>query len=221
LNVQTIEPRLNTARSILGTVQFPDKVVQPFTRLAAHAMSAPICVLFAHVGDKLVVRTGTNVPEWLEQQREIAHFFDDPASVPMRLMIDDVRTHELTRDSLSLQELGWRSLAILQFGVDSGSSAVLCVADTEVRTWSNADRDVLTDITGLIVMQVRRELRAREEMARQRTIEEARRQIEERFRRLFENSRDAIYMTARDGRFTDANPSMLECSATRVKSCYR
>jgi diguanylate cyclase (GGDEF)-like protein/PAS domain S-box-containing protein len=210
LNVETLERPVKSARFVLGTAQFPDKVVEPFTRLAAHAMGAPICVLFAHEGDKLLVRTGTNIPQWLEQKREIAHFFEDPTSVSMRLMIDDVQSHELTRDSVSLRELGWRSVAVLQFGVDSGSSAVLCVADTELRKWSTRDRDVLTDITGLIVMQVRREMRAREEMARQRTIEEARRQIEERFRRMFENSRDAIYMTSRDGRFTDANPSMFE-----------
>jgi PAS domain-containing protein len=101
-------------------------------------------------------------------------------------------------------------LVVLQFGIDGGVTAVLCVADSTVREWSAHDLDVLTDIAALIVMQIRRELRVREKPWRQRVIEEARRYTEERYRRLFESSRDAIYMTTRDGRFADANTSMLD-----------
>ncbi|MGH7466306.1 MAG: PAS domain S-box protein, partial [Longimicrobiales bacterium] len=36
------------------------------------------------------------------------------------------------------------------------------------------------------------------------------RESEERYRTLFEESRDAIYVTRRDGRFVDANPAALE-----------
>jgi PAS domain S-box-containing protein len=40
--------------------------------------------------------------------------------------------------------------------------------------------------------------------------EEAIRETEKRYRRLFEESRDAIYLTGRDGKFLDANRALLE-----------
>jgi PAS domain S-box-containing protein len=54
--------------------------------------------------------------------------------------------------------------------------------------------------------------RAGAEAARKQTevLIEGLRISEERYRTLFEESRDAIYMTSRDGRFVDANPAALE-----------
>ncbi|NOZ77465.1 MAG: PAS domain S-box protein, partial [Euryarchaeota archaeon] len=49
-----------------------------------------------------------------------------------------------------------------------------------------------------------------QEIADRVLAEEALRESEERFRALFENSRDAVYITWRDGRFIDFNDSMLE-----------
>jgi PAS domain S-box-containing protein len=50
----------------------------------------------------------------------------------------------------------------------------------------------------------------RESYVHQASLEEALFQSEERFRSLFEESRDAIYFTRADGTFIDANPSVLE-----------
>jgi diguanylate cyclase (GGDEF)-like protein/PAS domain S-box-containing protein len=50
----------------------------------------------------------------------------------------------------------------------------------------------------------------RESYVHQASLEEALVQSEERFRSLFEESRDAIYFTRADGTFIDANPSFLE-----------
>jgi diguanylate cyclase (GGDEF)-like protein/PAS domain S-box-containing protein len=50
----------------------------------------------------------------------------------------------------------------------------------------------------------------RESYVHQASLEEALFQSEERFRSLFEESRDAIYFTRADGTFIDANPSFLE-----------
>ena len=203
-------------RSVLGFAHFPDEVVEPFTRLAARTLGAPIAALFLKKGtgkdpdDRLILRCGSGLPDALLARREIPYFFDAAENVPPRVLIDDVTASPLTRDSSVLRDLSWQSLAVIQFGLDSGSSALLCVADVQPRAWSARESEMLMEIAGLIVLQVRREVRTRDEASRQHMIEEARRQSEERYRRLFDTSRDAIYMTSRDGVFTDANPSMLE-----------
>ncbi|MGQ0561474.1 MAG: putative bifunctional diguanylate cyclase/phosphodiesterase [Gemmatimonadota bacterium] len=189
---------------------FPDEAIEPFTRLAARTLAAPMAALFLKQDDRLVLRCGSGLPELLLAQREVSGFFASKEVVPPRVLIDDTRTNPLTRDSGLLAQLAWQSLAVMQFGLDSGSSALLCVADVQARAWSQRNAELLTEIAGLIVLQVRRELGTRDEAARQRMIEEARRQSEERYRRLFESSRDAIYMTTREGQFVDANSSMLE-----------
>ncbi|RLB03875.1 MAG: hypothetical protein DRG50_09670, partial [Deltaproteobacteria bacterium] len=53
-------------------------------------------------------------------------------------------------------------------------------------------------------------LQLKREISERRQIEEALRQSEEKFRTLFEDSRDAIYITTREGNFIDANQSALD-----------
>ncbi|MFQ5886958.1 MAG: PAS domain S-box protein, partial [Anaerolineae bacterium] len=50
----------------------------------------------------------------------------------------------------------------------------------------------------------------REKSEERKRAEETLQESEERYRALFEQSRDAIYVTSRDGRIVDVNRSMLE-----------
>src|SRR5208283_4805540 len=48
-----------------------------------------------------------------------------------------------------------------------------------------------------------------QEIVQRKRADEALRESEQRYRTLFEESRDAIYMTTRDGRLVDANQAFL------------
>ncbi len=50
----------------------------------------------------------------------------------------------------------------------------------------------------------------KQEIAERKRVEEALRKSEQKYRTLFEDSRDAITMTTREGRFTDVNQSALD-----------
>ena len=190
-----------------GYTAFPDEAVEPYARLAARTFGAPMVGIFIRQGDTLLLKCGSGLPP---MDPSVPYFFATDKPVPPRLLIEDVRGAPSIRDVTPLEQLSWRSIACIQFGLDSGGNGLLCVADVQPRMWTQREADLLVEIAGLIVMQVRRELRNREEAARQRIVEEARRHSEERYRRLFENSRDAIYMTTREGKFLDANTSMVE-----------
>jgi diguanylate cyclase (GGDEF)-like protein/PAS domain S-box-containing protein len=211
-----LDAHLSNAGYLHGLADFPDEVIEPFTRLAARTLEAPVAALFLKKGtgslpaDRLILRSGSGLPDSLPPRCEIPYFFTPGENVPPRVMIDDTRSDAATRDAAILTELNWQSIAVIQFGLDSGASVLLCVADFKPRTWSARESELLTEIAGLIVVQVRREIRMVLEASQQRAIEVARRQSEERYRRLFDTSRDAIYMTSREGYFIDANPSMLE-----------
>ena len=206
----SLEHTAAASRSLLGLAVFPDEAVEPYTRLAARALSAPVAALFLREGNRLLLRCGSGLPEVLHDQRELPYFFPDDASLPPRMAISDTSSSALTRESAVLQQLAWHAIAVVQFGLESGAVALLCVADVQPREWTPRENELLAEIAGLVVLQVRREIRARTEAAHQRAVEAARLQMEERYRRLFESSRDAIYMTTRAGVFLEGNPSMLE-----------
>lgn len=206
-SVSPLESTSSFSGSPFGHAVFPEEAVEPYARLAARSFGVPMVAIFLRQGDKLFLRCGAGLPAI---EPTVPFFFAANQSVPPRVLIEDVRNDPLIHDATGLNQLAWRALACIQFGLDSGGSAMLCVADVQPRSWTTRDAELLVEIAGLIVMQVRREIGNRDEAARQRVIEEARRQSEERYRRLFESSRDAIYMTTRDGSFVDANTSMLE-----------
>lgn len=79
----------------------------------------------------------------------------------------------------------------------------LCVMDRRLREWRSEEVMLLEDVATMVVAEI--------ELSAWRSLEtDTRRGPEARYRQLFEESRTAIYMTTRDGRFIDANTAMLE-----------
>jgi len=56
----------------------------------------------------------------------------------------------------------------------------------------------------------RRSKESTREAAELRRAGEATREAEEKYRTLFDESNDAIYITSREGKFLDVNPALLE-----------
>jgi diguanylate cyclase (GGDEF)-like protein/PAS domain S-box-containing protein len=198
----------DASRTSWGTGQtFPDEAVEPYTRVATAAFNAPMAAVFLRTRDQLNLRVSYGIEG---ERGTFAHFFSDLQAVPPKVLISDVHNDPQVGNTETLDRLGWKAIACIQFGLDNGATGMFCVADSQPREWSERDDALLVEFAGLLVTQVRREVRTRSDSARQLLIEQARRQSEERYRRLFESSRDAIYMTTQDGQFADANAAMLE-----------
>jgi hypothetical protein len=75
-----LDPHPADAGPLHGLADFPDEVIEPFTRLAVRALAAPVAILFLKKGtgslpdDRLVVRCGTGLPDSLSPRREIPYF---------------------------------------------------------------------------------------------------------------------------------------------------
>ena len=117
--------------SLFGFAQFPDEAVEPFTRLAARSLTAPVAAVFLRQTDELILRCGTGLPEALKTERHVPGFFAANQTIPPRILIDDVRTSALTSGSATLERYAWQSIAVLQFSLENGTSALLCVADVQ------------------------------------------------------------------------------------------
>jgi diguanylate cyclase (GGDEF)-like protein/PAS domain S-box-containing protein len=202
-----LEDASRTSWGAGALANFPDEAIEPYARLATAAFNVPMAAVFLRSGDELKLRVSHGIPP---QPKTLPHFFKDFHALPPRVYVNDVDVDSNIGNREALDRLGWRSFACIQFGLDNGATGMFCVADNSPRAWSAQDGELLVEFAGLLVTQVRREVRMRADSARQILIEQARRQSEERYRRLFESSRDAIYMTTQDGSFADANNAMLE-----------
>jgi diguanylate cyclase (GGDEF)-like protein/PAS domain S-box-containing protein len=96
--------------------------------------------------------------------------------------------------------LAWYGIPVLRNGALLG--ALACVSQRP-RSWSAQDQGILTDLAESLADQLELTGGAARDL-------DARPRADTRYRDLFERSRDAIYMTQRDGRLIDVNIAMLD-----------
>jgi PAS domain S-box-containing protein len=122
----------------------------------------------------------------------------------------------VTRGDLNARVLGSSKVEILE-SLKSMTNQMIESVSREMAERRRAEQALEKARNGLEVRVEERTLELtranallKQEVSERKRAEEALRDSEKRYRALFENSRDAIYSSSREGRFIDVNQSFLE-----------
>ncbi len=186
--------------------QAADAALGRLTRLATEVLGAPVALLFL-CDDQGLARGASSgslsgwTPEFeallADELCQHVSSSDEPLRFP------DGFGSLLSGSSAVQQPDMDAGLAVRLAGADERVYGALMVLDRDARKWTGRDLDLLRGIAATVTT----EIEFREE---RRLSENALRQSEERYRSLFEDSRDAIYSTSSDGSFEEFNQSVLD-----------
>lgn len=131
------------------------------TRVAAHALNAPVALLTVVADDRQSLKSSVGLPEPWHSKREmpLSHSFcQHGVGCADPLVVADARDHPLLRDSPAIADLG----AIAYLGVplctsDSYELGALCVIDHRRRDWSTDEIAVLRDIADTVEHEIQLE----------------------------------------------------------------
>lgn len=131
------------------------------TRVAAHALNAPVALLTVVADDRQFLKSSVGLPEPWHSKREMAlshSFCQHGVGCADPLVVADARDHPLLRDSAAIADLG----AIAYLGVplrtsDSYELGALCVIDHRRRDWSSDEIAVLRDIADTVEHEIQLE----------------------------------------------------------------
>ncbi len=193
------------------------------TRLAARVLHVPVALVSLVDHDRQFFLSCVGLPEPWAARREVPLSYSFckyvvAASAP--LIIDDTRTHPLAQSSPAIAELGFLAYIGIPLRTPDGHTiGALCVADRVPRSWSTEEIATAQDLGAVATTEIERqndivERRDAEaavrRLAEQQRVEQALRESEARFSKVFHASLVGISISAlADGRYLEVNDRCL------------
>lgn len=194
----------------------PEESFDRATRLAARLLSVPVSLVTIVAADRQFFKSQQGLGEPWASRREtpLSHSFCKHVVADDRpLVVADARQHPLVASNAAVDDLGVVAYLGVPVRDDAGQPlGALCAINDRPRRWDDDDLAVLEDLAGFLGTELRLRQASGELAEIARTERAARergeRSAEVRFRRLAENSSDAIFVL----RFAPA-PSVVYLNA--------
>ncbi len=152
--------RLQAVRSS-GLLDSPlEERFDRLTRVAAHALSAPVALLSVVEEDRQFVKSSVGLAEPWHSKREmpLSHSFCQHGVGCSALVVADAREHPQLRNSPAIADLGAIAyLGIPLRSVDGYELGAICVIDHRRRDWSADEIAVLRDIADAVEQEIQLE----------------------------------------------------------------
>lgn len=169
----------------------PEETFDRLTSLARRILNAPVALVSLVDGDRQFFKSCAGLREpWLSRRETpLSHSFcQHVVALGAPLVVADARRHPLVWSNLGIEELGIVAYAGLPLATSDGHTiGSFCVTDSEPRTWTWNEIEILKDLAAIAMGDI--ELRW---LARQ--ADDARAQAEARVRAL---ERQLLTETAR------------------------
>lgn len=150
--------RLRAVRSSGLLDSPPEPRFDRLTRVAAHALGAPIVLLTVIDEDRQFVKSNVGLAQPWASRREmpLSHSFCQHAvGCADPLVVPDAREHPLLRNNLAIGELGAIAyIGIPLRGADEQELGTLCAIDHRRRDWSAEEIDLLRDIADAVKHEI-------------------------------------------------------------------
>ncbi len=179
------------------------------SRLAARFTNSPVALVSLVDSNRQFFKSCIGLPEPWNRSREtpLSHSFCQHNRVAGKpLVIPDARENPLFKDNLAVRDLD--VIAYLGIPLVTSDLYVLgsfCVIDSKPRSWTINEIETVRDLAAAVMTEI--ELRT--EISKRQQAENELLESEEKFRVLFENSKDSNYISTIEGNIVEANRSFL------------
>ncbi|MEP7187675.1 MAG: PAS domain S-box protein [Roseiflexaceae bacterium] len=190
------------------------------TRLAARLLHAPVALVSLVDEERQFFKSAVGLGEPWATRREtpLSHSFCQYVVASGEpLIIADAREHPLLRNNPAIPELGVVAYAGMPLMTHDGQRlGSFCVIDTVPRTWTEAEIDILRDLSASVITEI--ELLA-DNIERQRAEETAQRLADQR-KRLLEVAQTVVSSLALDEILPQLQRSLQLVVAHNALSIY-
>jgi two-component system, cell cycle sensor histidine kinase and response regulator CckA len=139
---------------LLGTP--PQADFDRLTRLAAHALRAPVTMISFVDQAQQFVKSAVGLPDPWCSSRELPHTLcSHVVASGAPIVLEDVAAHPLYGTDETARRLGIRGYAGIPLVTAAGYAlGALCAIDYEPRTWTHEELELLEDIAGAVVTKI-------------------------------------------------------------------
>lgn len=142
---------------------------EPFdriTRLAQRVLEVDVALISLVDRDRQFFKSQVGLPQpWAEsRQTPLSHSFCQYAvATEQRFVVENARDHMTVRDNLAIDALGVVAYAGEPLTTSRGNVlGTLCVIDNQPREWTDAELELLAELTALAMTEIEFRLRNRE-----------------------------------------------------------